>query len=164
MDDQAQASAPSAPVDRMAEIEAERRKIAEAREARGETEAAARKLAQAEQALLDDKAIAEAEERHESRSFLFGEEKCTDHKLAVVRTAQGVIIVKRPHSPTYHRFVDEGKGSPNHEHCMKLVQPIVVYPKDRYQKMFDAQPGLLIVCANAAVELAIGSAGAVAGK
>lgn len=157
MPDQAQeAGAP----DELAQIQAERAKLAEAKSAREASASSARQLSVARQALDDEKALADAEEKYGS-SYVLGDEKCDGHALAVVRTPSGSIIVKRPHPPTFNKFVD---GKRTHEDVHTLVQTVTVYPKDRLHKILDTYPGIAVQCANAAVELANGRSSEVGGK
>ncbi len=84
-------------------------------------------------------------------------------KVAVVVTAEGAIIVKRPHRANVSKFIDSEKmGSAAME---ALVRSCVIHPpKAELQRILDEQPAALAVIASEALTLAGAGAKALSGK
>jgi hypothetical protein len=127
----------------LAEVRAKRRALAAAREARAANTATADALKAEKEALADDEAIAKAEAEH-------GPLK---KKIYEVRTAAGLVIVKRPNHVLYRKFQDSAEQSV--VELEKLVRPCLVYPPvEQFDRMLDDQPAILIPVADAVTWLA----------
>lgn len=103
---------------------------------------------------LDDKtrdALAAAEKEH-------GEKR-----VALVMTAEGAVILRRPHRNNVSKFMDAEKI--NSAVMTALVKSCVIHPdKDAFERLLDEQPAALAPIANAALVLAGSGAQSLAGK
>lgn len=122
-----------------------------ARAAQLEQDRAAREAeADAEDALL---AARRTVRDQEALDKAIAEHGRVDVKLAVLETAGGLVILKKPSSMRFARFQDQGDY--NHKELFKLVNPSIVYPdSDRFSALYEDEPALLLRCANAIARLA----------
>jgi hypothetical protein len=93
------------------------------------------------------------------------EEAKAEHggKVAVVETAVGRVIVKRPNSVYFRRYMDA--GSTKSEDLEKLVRHCLVHPdRDRLDRILEEQPGALLHLVSEIHELAGIRAKEVSGK
>jgi hypothetical protein len=125
------------------QVRAKRRAIERARADKTAREAAASALEEETRALEDEQAILDAETEH-------GADR---KKIYVCRTAAGLVIVKRPHPLLFRKYMDgDEKGSQENE---QLIRSCLVYPSvEKFDRMLDDQPALLIELANKVVWLA----------
>jgi len=130
----------------------ERTRAAEAKRAQAEEKSAGARAVEAAEIEADDaEAIAQAEDDHGA------------HRIAIVRTAIGCVIVKRPHPAVYKRFRDRGEAKT--ADLDALVRKSLVYPDaQRFDRMIEELPATLDHAANKVVELAGFKAKEVAGK
>ncbi len=107
----------------------------------------------AELAAANAKAVREAVEKHGPLGV----------KIALVDTALGVVIVKRPNHLHFKRFQDAGEITSAKLH--ELVQVCVVHPNlERFDALLEELPAVLTRCADAVVSLAGAKGKEVAGK
>lgn len=113
--------------ERIAQAQAELRAFKVARDAKNAPKLEEAAAAQAEMELEDAKAIAAAEDE-------FGADN-----VRPVKTASGVVIVRRANPLTYKKFVDVGKyDAMNLE---KLIVPVLVHPDpDKFDTYIAKEP------------------------
>jgi hypothetical protein len=84
-------------------------------------------------------------------------------KIALVITAEGPVIIKRPHRATVSKFLDAERATS--ATMLALVKSCIVYPgKDEFDRLLDEQPAALTILASEALTLAGAGAKALAGK
>ncbi len=138
---------------RLTQLRAERAELAKARAARESGAAEKEQLEAEERALRDEQAIDAAETEHGPAG----------RKIAIVETDLGVVIVKRANALLFRRFMDQ--GSTKHVELEKLVRPSLVHPDGAaFDRILDAQPAVLMRCADAIAKLAGVRAEEAAGK
>jgi len=120
----------------------ERTRAAKAKREAAEVESATiREVEQAEIEAADQEAIADAEEKHGA------------HRIAVVRSSLGCVIVKRPNPLVYKRFRDKGEAKT--ADLETLARHALVYPSPpKFDAMLQELPAILDHAANKVVELA----------
>ena len=132
-----------------------RDKLAELAERKAKRDAeddARRTIERRKRDLLDEEAVAAAEEKH-GRSIEYGERMVDGRKIAIVRTDLGVVIVKRPNHVIFKRFQDSGEA--NSEEFERLVRPCLVHPDSAtFDRYLEEQPGILGRVAGAVATLA----------
>lgn len=129
--------------DKLKTLQDRLREVESRREARASESAAALELKAAELALAD----AEARDAMEAEHGPLGQ------KIADYETPMGVIIVKRPDSLIFKRFVDGGKSG--QDAALQLVRPCVVHPsKQTFDVITDELPGVVGPLANLVATLA----------
>lgn len=127
--------------ERLKAAKAAREALRVEREAKAEAARLEREADAEERALADETALDAAEREH------------GEGRVAGVETAMGLVIVKRPHSALYRRFVDAQKATVTE--FEKLVLPNVVYPsKERVESILEEQPAVLSELASAVCRLA----------
>lgn len=129
--------------DQLAALKIKRRELEAAREARESALSPADAIAQEQQAIADEEAIAEAEAK-------YGPVK---KKIYVVSTPGGTVIVKQCHHVLFKKFQDTEEKDV--QALERLVRPCLVYPSaDRFDRMLEEQPAILIKVADAVTWLA----------
>jgi len=129
------------PEEKLAQVRAERARLQAERDAKEAARSTEDLLEAESRALADEKALADAEEKH------------TAKRVRMVRTDMGAIIVKRPHPAIFKRFQD--KGSMKTDDLDALVRPNVVYPDlGRFDQILEELPATLIRLADAIAGLA----------
>jgi hypothetical protein len=104
-----------------------------------------------EQALLDAKALDAAESEHGS-SYVLGEDEGDKHQLAVIKTARGSVIVKRPAGAAHKKWVG---SKHSHEDNFAYVRGALVHPPvERLSEIIDERPAVLDRVVKAVAELA----------
>lgn len=102
----------------------------------------------------------------DARAFLEAAEKELGElgrKLALVITAEGPVILKRPHRANVSKFLDAERATS--ATMLALVKSCVIYPdKDAFDRLLDEQPAALTILASEALTLAGAGAKALAGK
>jgi hypothetical protein len=125
---------------RLESIKAERARLAEERELRGQS--LPDRIEAEERALRDEIAIADAETAHGP----------VDKRIAIVNTSNGVVIVKRANHVLFRRFQD---SKLNVDECEKLVRPCLVHPdKATFDRWAEEEPAIIVRAANALGTLA----------
>lgn len=129
-----------------------RKEAAERRED-DEAERLKRELAKALTEAADAEAIASAEAELGERGLHF----------ATHSTPLGVVILKKPNPIKFKQFQDASKLTS--ETCFKLVESCVHYPSlEVFDRIIKEYPGVLMLCANAVVDLAQGTRKDIEGK
>lgn len=117
----------------LAELRRQRAEIERARKARIEKEEAANELPRARRELEEAEAV-DRFERELGRKA-----------ISVVKSDEGIVIVKKPDARAFKRFQDAEKVTTLE--VEKLVMPCVIYPDaDRFDRMVEEAPGLLSRC------------------
>lgn len=118
--------------------------------------------ARAEKLAIDDlKALDEAESKY-GAAYTFGEEKPKGHRIAVVKTVSGSIVVRRPEPLIYKKWTGS-KMSEEDNHS--FVRGCLVYPATGlFSAIMEEQPAELQRCAMACAELAGARFEGIAGK
>lgn len=125
---------------KLAEIRAERARLAAADAERDAAEDIAGQIEAEARGLADDQAWAKARAEHGKRI------KRVDSDL-------GAVIVKRPHHHHFRRFQESAETT--YAEFDRLVRPSLVHPApDVFDKMLEEQPALLARVAAAVCELA----------
>lgn len=141
--------------EKRARIKAERDALRAEVAARDKAREAQDALDAEERALANEMAIAKAEAEHG---------RIRDGKIGAIESRLGVVIVKRPTSQEYQRFM---KGDPKRvrEDADTLVRCCIIYPSlVVFDAMLEEQPGLIDPLLAACVQLAGLGAQEVAGK
>lgn len=141
--------------EKRARIKAERDALRAEVAARDKAREAQDALEAEERALANEMAIAKAEAEHG---------RIRDGKIGAIESRLGVVIVKRPTSSHYQRFM---KGDPKkvREDADALVRSCIVHPSlVVFDSMLEEQPGLIDPLLAACVQLAGLGAQEVAGK
>lgn len=131
----------------LAEVKAERARLAAERSARDEARTSDDEMERELQGLADDQALAKAE-------LEIGP---VGKKLAVCKTPRGSVIVKKPNHVLFRRFQDSGADST--DEFEKLVRPCVVHPSPAaFDALLEEYPAALTaiatqVCALAGAQL-----------
>lgn len=113
------------------------------REQREADEAPERELAAARQAVRDEQALGDAIDQHGAVGV----------HLATVRTAMGLVILKRSSAMRFRRFQD--KGDATTEDVLALVRPCVVWPAPgELDVLLNDLPATLTRLASAVITLA----------
>lgn len=103
----------------------------------------AEQIAEAEREFTDAKAVACAED----------EIGPIGKKIETVQTTLGVVIVKQANPVLYKKYMDQ--GSLKIKDLDQMVRPCVVYPSDdKFDRILDEQPAVLVLCADAVARLA----------
>lgn len=135
----------------LAELQAELDQLdrqEEEREARRRRE---RLVAERRREVEERRAVVEAEEKHGPGNF------------AVVDTDAAVVLVKRPSPMRYRKFAAIEKLKPEHAH--RLAVACVIYPdREAFNELAEEYPGIPMLAASAALDLAVGRQGDRAGK
>lgn len=117
--------------------------IAAARVQREEATAVTDELAKARRDLADEEAIEKAIAEHGR----------IDEKIAVVRSALGVVIVKRPSAMRFKKLQDQGADFSSTE-VERFVRPSLLYPDpDRFDQMTEDLPAIWMDCCSAMFRL-----------
>lgn len=127
--------------------------LVRAREERAEIARLEFEIEAAERAVVDEEAIAAAEEEYGP----------VGRAIAIVETDLGAVVLKRPHAATFQKFQDVGKMRTRDLDA--LVRPCLVHP-DRagLDRILKELPATLVRLANAVSELAGARAEEVSGK
>lgn len=121
----------------------ERARIQAEREAAVAARDLQEKLEAEERALKNESAIADAEAAHGP----------VGKRIAVVETQAGAVILKRPHSALFRRFMDAGETTT--DELDKLIGPCLVYPdRSTYDRWAEDEPAITMRAANAICTLA----------
>lgn len=84
-------------------------------------------------------------------------------KVAVIETAEGAVIVKRPKRPTVAKFTDAGKFDTSALEA--LVRPCLVHPDAKgFDSLLEEQPASLTIIAGEVLRLAGADSKAISGK
>lgn len=84
-------------------------------------------------------------------------------KVALVMTAEGPVVIKRPHRANVAKFLDSERATSATMEA--LVRSCLVYPgRDEFARLLDEQPAALTIIASEALTLAGAGAKALAGK
>lgn len=139
--------------ERLARAQATATTLVRDREARAELAQLEASVEAAERAILDEQAIARAEDEHGALGRF----------IAVVQTDLGAVIVKRPHAATFRKFQDA--ASLKTRDLDALVRPCLVHPdRGGLDQILAEQPATLVRLANAVSELAGARVEEVSGK
>lgn len=123
--------------EQIAEIRAQREKLAQEARVRDEQDELQREL----QALKDDQEVARISAEHPAK------------RTKAVRTPLGCLLVKRPARGEYQRFIDRQEVT--YATISAFVRPCLLYPTaDRLDAILDEMPGLLTPIQDAVFELA----------
>jgi len=135
---------------RLAELQAKRAALVEA--------AAARLAPTIDDQIAEETTRLEAAEALDRAQIEFGAKQ-----VALVETAAGDVVIRRPHVAAYRKFQDaEGAKSDN---AIEFVKSCLLYPpKPVFDKWYSSQAGILPGIANKAVELAGFRTGEAKGK
>lgn len=139
--------------ERLAQVKAERAKLAAEQAERDAASKDADDLAREEMALANERALADAESKHG---------RIRDGKIGAIETRLGVVIVKRPEPAFYRRFM---KGTDPRADAEMLVRHCRAYPSaEAFESWMEEQPGLLDPASAVCVALAGLTAKEVQGK
>ncbi len=130
-------------------------KIAEARAAREALEQS--RAAKAAEVQLEDELAAELHALEEAQLVdkFESEHGPLGRGIAVVRTARGPIVVRRPNASSYRKFLDKGAEKFSTEGLEILTRPCVLHPsKAAFDTLIEELPHALIDAGNAVCELA----------
>lgn len=128
---------------RLAAAEAELAELDEQATAKAETAEKLRKLEAAEREIADRKVVAAAEDEHGA------------DKIAVIPTADGVVIVKRPPLMHYRKFAN--KTDPGLDDATQLALLCLVHPqRPAFTELVEKYPAVPFLAATAIIDLAAG--------
>ena len=117
--------------------------IAAARAQREEASEPTEALIKARRDLADEEAIEKAIAEHGK----------LDEKIAVIRTALGAVIVKRPSAMRFKKLQDQGADFKSIE-VERFVRPSLIYPDvERFDQMTEDLPAIWMDCCSAMFRL-----------
>lgn len=142
------------PEQQLAEIKSRRAALAAVRTKRDEQSAVDQQIAAEALELANELALEDAET---STGLKLGA------GLAIVKTPDGDVILKRPSALIYRRFRDQGKY--DHESILRLVGSCRVHPSaDAFEALDTKYPGVLVRSLEAVSHLAGATFEAISGK
>lgn len=134
-----------------AELEEKLEAIEQERLRRAEEAKAAARVADLKRRVREAEALNKAEAEYGS-SYVYGRDEGDKHHLAVVETAAGIIILKRPFPPVHKRFMESKKTD---EDEFAYVKSSLVYPAvHELSAIIEERPFVLDRCVKAVCELA----------